>query len=97
VSSPRHKLPSLPRDLRALCSDDTLVLSFAIRSAGARAPLTPSEAEVLLDVVARRSNAEITDRRGRRARTIANQVATILRKLGVSSRLELVAGLPLER
>lgn len=38
-------------------------------------------------------NAEIARRRGRSERTVANQVAAIFRRFGVSSRAELVAKL----
>lgn len=48
--------------------------------------LTPSELEVARLIAAGRSNAEVAAARGRSERTIANQVASILRKLGISSR-----------
>lgn len=37
------------------------------------------------------SNAEIAERRGTSPRTVANQVASLFRKLGVASRSELRA------
>jgi DNA-binding CsgD family transcriptional regulator len=51
--------------------------------------LTPVEAEVTRLLAAGLSNAEIARVRGTARRTVANQVASVFRKLGVSSRLEL--------
>ena len=55
------------------------------------AGLTAREAEVLDLLVAARSNAEIALRLGRSVHTVAHQVDTIFRRLGVGSRLELFA------
>jgi DNA-binding NarL/FixJ family response regulator len=52
--------------------------------------LTTAEAAVLRELVAGRSNAEIAKLRSTSARTIANQVAALLRKLGATSRYELI-------
>lgn len=62
---------------------------------GARYPppldvLTTSEAEVVLWICSGRSNAEIGRARGRSERTVANQVKAVFRKLGVTSRRELL-------
>ena len=65
-----------------------VVLSFPIRRVDARV-LTAAEMAVARAVVEGKSNAEIARERGRSPRTIANQVAAIFKKLGVSSRLEL--------
>lgn len=54
-------------------------------------PLPPAQREVLDLVLAGRSNAEIARVRRRSVRTIANQVASIFRRLGVGSRLEVFA------
>ena len=51
--------------------------------------LSPAEREVARDAAAGLTNAEIAKRRGRKVRTIANQLASIYRKLGVGSRAEL--------
>lgn len=56
-----------------------------------RAPLTASEREVYDEVVRGRTNREIALARGTAERTVANQVASVMRKLGVGSRAELVA------
>lgn len=55
--------------------------------------LTVTEREVVWAVLLGRSNAEIARDRGRSARTVANQLAAIYRKLGVRSRAELAARL----
>jgi DNA-binding CsgD family transcriptional regulator len=49
-----------------------------------------TESEVLLQLLEGLSNEEIATERGVSARTVANQVASVFRKLGVSSRGELV-------
>lgn len=55
--------------------------------------LSPAEREVAQDVLAGLANVEIASKRERSARTIANQLASIFRKLGVGSRFELTARL----
>lgn len=69
-----------------------LVLSFP----APRVPtdgLTEAEIAVLRDLLDGLTNREIGARRDTSARTVANQVASILRKLGFGSRYELVAHL----
>ncbi|MDX2089283.1 MAG: LuxR C-terminal-related transcriptional regulator [Kofleriaceae bacterium] len=56
---------------------------------GAAARLTPSELAVARLAAAGRSNAEIAAARRSSPRTVANQMAAILRKLKLSSRVEL--------
>lgn len=53
--------------------------------------LTATEEEVLTLVLDGWDNASIAAARKTAARTVANQVASIFRKVGVSSRAELVA------
>jgi DNA-binding CsgD family transcriptional regulator len=65
-----------------------LVISYAA-SAEAPGNLTGGEAQVARLAADGRSNAEIAKARGTAARTVANQMASILRKLGLSSRREL--------
>jgi DNA-binding CsgD family transcriptional regulator len=55
--------------------------------------LSPSEREVALAVLGGLSNVEIARRRGTSSRTVANQLASIYRKVGVSSRSGLTAHL----
>lgn len=60
------------------------------------APLTAAERDVLELLRRGMTNAEIARLRERSARTVANQVASILRKSGVTSRRGLAALLPVE-
>ena len=55
--------------------------------------LSAAERAVVKLVIAGRSNAEIARARRVSVRTVANQVASILRKLGVGSRASLIAAL----
>jgi DNA-binding CsgD family transcriptional regulator len=67
------------------------ILWFPIREDGDRGPLTRVEHEIIAAILAGKRNADIARERGTAPRTIANQVASIYRKLGVRSRAELVA------
>ncbi len=89
-------LPTVPGDLIALESDDgeLAVLSFTLPRDRA-IDLSSAESDVARHILAGRSNAEIAALRRCSARTVANQVASLFRKLGVRSRLELVALAPL--
>jgi len=86
-----------PRGLRAtkfrLRGQEMAILSFPSEPPPLPAELSPAEQDVLKLVLSGISNAEIARRRGRSARTIANQLAACYKKLGVSSRLELAAKL----
>jgi DNA-binding CsgD family transcriptional regulator len=53
--------------------------------------LTAAERQVALAVLSGLSNADIARMRGSSPRTVANQLATIFRKLGVRSRSELAS------
>ncbi|HEY6462706.1 MAG TPA: helix-turn-helix transcriptional regulator [Polyangiaceae bacterium] len=85
-----------PSGLEALESEDgeVAILSFPLTE-GSASSLTPAESEVACHLLAGRSNAEIASLRGSSLRTVANQVASVFRKLDVRSRLELVAFAPL--
>jgi DNA-binding CsgD family transcriptional regulator len=61
-----------------------------IHADAALARLSPAEREVVLAVLDGASNTAIAQRRGTSERTVANQLASIFRKLGASSRLDLV-------
>jgi DNA-binding CsgD family transcriptional regulator len=52
--------------------------------------LTAAEREVVRLVVTGKSNAQIARARGVAVRTVANQVAAAMRKLGASSRTDLI-------
>lgn len=73
-----------------LRSGDAEVVLLSFTPTG-RAQLTEAERDVALAVARGLSNAEIAKTRGASPRTIANQVAAILKKLGVSSRVALAA------
>ncbi|HKY63372.1 MAG TPA: helix-turn-helix transcriptional regulator [bacterium] len=53
--------------------------------------LTPAERRVALALLQGLSNREIGDLRGSSPRTVANQIASIYRKMGVRSRAELAS------
>ncbi|HEX9050901.1 MAG TPA: LuxR C-terminal-related transcriptional regulator [Anaeromyxobacter sp.] len=65
----------------------------ATPSAAALAALTPAEAAVAALAAAGHSNAQIAGARRAATRTVANQLASAFRKLGVRSRAELCARL----
>jgi DNA-binding NarL/FixJ family response regulator len=67
------------------------VLTRPTNPAPALASLSEAERAVARAVAEGLGNAEIARARGVSTRTVANQVASIFRKLGVKSRLELVA------
>jgi DNA-binding NarL/FixJ family response regulator len=50
--------------------------------------LSPAELSVALAIAGGASNREIARRRGTSVRTVANQVASILRRLGLDSRVQ---------
>jgi DNA-binding NarL/FixJ family response regulator len=76
---------------------DVASAMFGSRASGAHAaPLTAAERDVLELLRRGMSNAEIARLRARSARTVANQVASILRKSGVPSRRGLAATIPVD-
>jgi DNA-binding CsgD family transcriptional regulator len=76
-----------------LDGEEYLVLSTPLRNSADLADLTAAERAVLALAVRGATNVEIARARRCSARTVANQVGSILRKLGVGSRYELVARL----
>jgi DNA-binding CsgD family transcriptional regulator len=81
----------VPDDLVVSISADGgyAVLSFALPERY-EPVLTRAERDVALLVLAGNSHEDIAKIRGRATRTIANQVASVFRKLGVASRTELL-------
>jgi DNA-binding CsgD family transcriptional regulator len=73
------------------CGEELVVLSYPLQGEDALARLSDAEREVLRALLEGHTTAEIAASRGRAARTVANQVAKIFRKLGVGSRAELTA------
>jgi DNA-binding NarL/FixJ family response regulator len=65
------------------------MLSFTPQAVGSR--LTEAERDVALAVIRGLSNAEIARARHASVRTIANQMAALMKKLEVASRVELAA------
>lgn len=73
---------------------EVALFEFATSDSCPRATgVTAAERVVLGLAAAGLSNAEIAARRGVSPRTVANQIASLFRKLGVHSRLELQAWL----
>ncbi|MBK8996867.1 MAG: helix-turn-helix transcriptional regulator [Myxococcales bacterium] len=85
--------PGLRAARFALGGRDVAVLSFPTDQLRIPESLSPAERDVTLALVHGATNAEIAERRGVAVRTVANQVASIFKKLGVSSRTELAAKL----
>jgi DNA-binding CsgD family transcriptional regulator len=72
---------------------EVLVASYPVGASVGHTALSAAEQEVARLLVDGLSNRDIAARRGTSSRTVANQVASMLRKLGVTSRNELVARL----
>jgi DNA-binding NarL/FixJ family response regulator len=83
-----------PQDLRAtrftIAEEELIVFSFALPPLCLPPNLTAAERAVTEAIVLGGRNAQIAQERGTSVRTVATQVATIFRKLGVASRAELV-------
>lgn len=98
-SKPKRRAPEIapPRDLRAarfaLAGRDVVVLSYPTGDPALPDGLSPAEREVTHALLQGATNAEIAEQRGVAVRTVANQVASVFKKLGVSSRTELAAKL----
>jgi DNA-binding NarL/FixJ family response regulator len=91
VSPKRRPPPGLDVDLVDVDGETILILSWpAGKHPAAELPLTSAEQAVLRKIVAGWSNAEIAAARGTSTRTVANQVASLLRKFRVTSRHQLV-------
>jgi DNA-binding CsgD family transcriptional regulator len=90
-------LPALPPGTEAtrfkVGAEELAVLSIPLRRPRLPRDLTPAERQVLLLLMKGRTNDEIARARGTALRTVANQVQAIFKKLGVSSRNELVTHL----
>jgi DNA-binding NarL/FixJ family response regulator len=70
-----------------------MVTSMPVEPRDGLGTLTAIERAVARDAIAGLSNAAIAKKRRRAVRTIANQLASVYRKLGVGSRAELAAHL----
>lgn len=85
----RGKRIGPPPNLVAEKIDDELVV-FSWDIAPPPAVLTSAERDVLARVVGGESNRAIATARRTSVRTIANQVASLLRKTGATSRFDLI-------
>jgi DNA-binding NarL/FixJ family response regulator len=68
--------------------EEFVVFSFPLGLPSPPPSLTEAERSIGLELVAGHSNAVIAASRGTSVRTVANQVSTLIRKLGVRSRRE---------
>jgi DNA-binding NarL/FixJ family response regulator len=88
----RQRAFRTPRDLQLETPSGAagpLVISFPTPDVDWRQVLSPAEIAVAEDALAGLSNAQIAAKREAAVRTIANQMASVYRKVGVRSRLEL--------
>lgn len=87
----------IPRGLRSasfsLGENEYLVFSYPKVVLARLEGLTPAECETAFLVLWGMSNAEIARIRAVAVRTVANQLACLMRKVGVRSRLELACKL----
>ena len=94
----RRVVAAPPEDLDAHVlrggDEELVVLSFTPTG---RSALTDAELRVAIGLAAGRSNAEIAGRLGVSVRTVANHVASVLRKLGASSRNQVAARFGIEQ
>jgi DNA-binding CsgD family transcriptional regulator len=74
---------------------NVLVMSFALLRQRVPPSLTSAERDVVRRVLGGASNAQIARARGSSPRTVANQLVSIFRKLGIFSRTELAQRLAL--
>jgi DNA-binding CsgD family transcriptional regulator len=74
--------------IRSVRRSDTVDPSLPLTQA-----LTAAEAQILSGILRGMGNAQIARARGRSVHTVAAQAATVMRKLGATSRCDLVARL----
>jgi DNA-binding CsgD family transcriptional regulator len=72
---------------------EILVLCFPLENAALPTSLTAAERDVVERVLGGASNEEIAAARRSSRRTVANQLGSIFKKLGVASRAELASRL----
>ena len=71
--------------------EEYVMLAWPAKSGGMLQDLSPAESEVVQLAASGLSNSQIANARRKSLRTIANQLASAFRKLGIRSRLELFA------
>jgi DNA-binding NarL/FixJ family response regulator len=93
----KKMLDSPPPDLRAsrvvMEGAEMLILSFRLPPPELPASFTRAERLVACAILEGKSNEQIARERNTSVRTVANQVASVFRKLGVHSRGEVAAKL----
>lgn len=77
-------------EIAEIGTETLAIISWPVVAPTKTVPLSAAEEEVLRGVVMGQSNAEIAKARGTSPRTVANQIAALLRKFEVGSRYELV-------
>jgi DNA-binding CsgD family transcriptional regulator len=77
-------------DQLSVDGEELLVFEWSSEPPAPPAGLSAAEADVLARLARGQSNAEIAKARETSARTVANQVASLLRKTGAASRFELI-------
>jgi len=85
----RTEAADLPAELRAWILNEEATVAVVTFSLAHCASLTDAEREVARMAGAGMSNRAIAGRRRTSVRTVANQIASVLRKLGVGSRAAL--------
>jgi DNA-binding NarL/FixJ family response regulator len=76
---------------RAALGDEALMALRMPAAIGCLSHLTDAERDVAVNLLQALPQREIARRRGRSMRTVANQVASVYRKVGVHGRTEFVA------
>lgn len=71
--------------------DSYVIVSLPVSAGQWQRDLTDAELDIALWILQGESNKRIAERRGTSVRTVANQIAGIYQKLGVTSRAELAA------
>lgn len=79
------------RDGEASGQDSYVIVSLPVSAGQWQRDLTDAELDIALWILQGESNKRIAARRGTSVRTVANQIAGIYQKLGVTSRAELAA------
>ncbi|HEY3817640.1 MAG TPA: helix-turn-helix transcriptional regulator [Polyangiaceae bacterium] len=79
----------LPDDLRAWVFDEATQVAVVAFSFSRCSVLSAAELDVARAAASGLSNSAIARRRGTSARTVANQIASVLQKLHAGSRAEL--------
>jgi DNA-binding NarL/FixJ family response regulator len=77
----------------AVDHDEYCVVSAPFEPAAGFLGLTAAEVEVAKLAISGLSNRAIAERRGSSVRTVANQMAAVLQKLGATSRIQVAARL----